>query len=135
MKKITIKETKMQKSDIFLGVLVIVVMLLANSSNLFAQNDHEVGLHDPSIAGYSETSGIKIYQSATNLIKFEISEANFVKVGIYDSNNALVRSYIYNNLTAGTYEINLSSGNLGKGTYTCVLNSGNGQESSKLVIE
>lgn len=135
--KFTIKETKMQKSDIFLGFLIIAVLLLANSSNILAQS-HEVGLHDPSIAGYTSNTtetGLKIYQNSKNVVKFEISEANFVKIGLYDSNTNLVRTYLYNNLTAGTYEINLSSGNLNKGVYTCVLNSGNGQESSKIIIE
>jgi hypothetical protein len=137
MKKITIKETKMQKSDIFLGFLIIAVLLLANSSNIFAQS-HEVGLHDPSIAGYTSNAtetGLKIYQNSKNIVKFEISKANFVKIGIYDNNNNVVRTYLYNNLTAGTYEINLTSGNLSKGVYTCVLSSGSDQESSKLVIE
>jgi hypothetical protein len=142
MTVIEIKETRMQKFNILFAVILMVILfLVANSTFLFAQshNDakfHEVGLNDPSIGGISNTaSGFKIYQSSANSVKFDVPKSSSIKIGIYDNNNNLVRTYIYNNLNAGTYEINLSSGNLDKGTYTCVMNAGTEQESSKITID
>lgn len=146
MSSIEMKETKLQKFNIaFALILMILLFLAANSTFIFAQNKllttafHEVGLNDPSVAGLSHSTitGFKIYQTSANIVKFDIPTASFIKIGIYDSHDNLVRTYIYNNLKAGSYEINLASGNLGKGVYTCVMSTGKEeqQESSKIVID
>lgn len=130
------KENRLQKFNIaFAIILMFLLFLFMNSNLLFAQSYHEVGLNDPSVAGLSNNIGYKIYQNSPNTVKFDIPEASYVNIGIYDGKNNLVRTYIYNNLPSGTYEINLSSGNLDKGTYTCVLTSGSHRESSKIAID
>lgn len=130
------KEKRLQKFNLIFGLILIVFLfLIVNSNLLFAQNFKEAGLNDPSLAGISTNVGYRIYQSSQNMVKFEIPEASYVTISVYDDKNNVVRNYIYNNLKAGTYEINLASGNLNKGIYTCVLNTSGHQESTKIAID
>lgn len=134
----------MKKINIILTIIVIFpLLLLLSTAELVAQNFHEVGLSDPSITGFAEnirlekkkSTDFKIYQVSSKIIKFEVPEVSNLKIGLYDEYDNLVRTYIYNNLQAGTYEINVGSGNIKKGKYTCVMYSLSMQESSQIKIE
>lgn len=117
----------------------IALFLFLNSGVLFTQDFKDVNFPDGSVAGLESKLTIdkeyRIYQVSQNLIKFDLPSVSIVNISLYDESNALVRTYIYNNLKAGTYEINISSVNLGRGNFTCVLSTGNVKESSKLIID
>lgn len=119
------------------SLIVLFIFLIAGI--LFAQDFKDVNFPDGSIAGIESKITIdkeyRIYQVSENLIKFDLPSVSVVNISLYNESNSLVRTYIYNNLKAGTYEINISSVNLGRGNFTCVLSAGNIKESSKLIID
>lgn len=118
---------------------LIALFFFLNAGILFAQDFKDVNFPDGSIAGIESKITIdkeyRIYQVSENLIKFDLPSVSVVNISLYNESNSLVRTYIYNNLKAGTYEINISSVNLGRGNFTCVLSAGNIKESSKLIID
>lgn len=119
------------------SLIALFIFLIAGI--LFAQDFKDVNFPDGSIAGIESKITIdkeyRIYQVSENLIKFDLPSVSVVNISLYNESNSLVRTYIYNNLKAGTYEINISSVNLGRGNFTCVLSAGNIKESSKLIID
>ncbi|MBE2226546.1 MAG: hypothetical protein IAE93_04365 [Ignavibacteria bacterium] len=131
---------RLQKFNIILAIAMMAALFVfANANILFAQQFREVNFPDGSIAGIESRITIekeyRIYQASQNLIKFDLPAVSMVNIGLYDTSNNLVRTYIYNNLSAGTYELNINSENLGKGSFTCVLSAGSIRESSKLIID
>lgn len=135
-----IKNNRLQKFNIILALAMMAALFVfANANILFAQQFKEVNFPDGSVAGIESKLYIekeyRIYQVSQNLIKFDLPTVSIVNIGLYDDSNNLIRTYIYNNLTAGTYEINISSENLGKGSFTSVLSAGRIKESSKIIID
>lgn len=118
---------------------IIAIFIFFNAGILIAQDFKDINFPDGSVAGIESKITIdkeyRIYQVSENQIKFDLPSVSVVNISLYNESNILVRTYIYNNLKAGTYEINISSVNLGRGSFTCVLSSGNIKESSKLIID
>jgi hypothetical protein len=140
MSKYELKNSRLQKFNIIMAIaMMLALFLFVNSNMLFAQEFKDVNFPDGSVAGLESKITVdkeyRIYQVSQNLIKFDLPSVSIVNISLYNESNGLVRTYIYNNLKAGTYEINISSVNLGRGNFTCVLSAGNVKESSKLIID
>lgn len=135
-----VRESRQKKLNLLFALFIILTLIIIfNTSKLFSQSYHEVGLTEPSLSNSSvlhDTGGdIKIYQNGNNIIKFDIPEVASLKVGLYNKFDYVVRTYIYNNLKAGTYEIRIDSGNLAAGVYNCVVTSPSNTQSSLVNIK
>ena len=133
------KLNSLQKFNLFLGFIIVILMvIMMNSQLLFSQNLQEIGLTFADGGLYtneiSDSKSGLININSSQVLSFNLPKESKVILSLYDRNENLVKLLIYDYMPAGKHEYSLVN-QIPAGNYKCRFSAGDLNESIEFIIQ